>query len=55
MKHKPKNRLELEERLAKEGFKTTLFRDDESRDKAKWILKQQRMGNLRKTIVYDKP
>lgn len=44
------DRLELDKRLRDNGVDARLFSSDEARDKAKWVLKQIRMGSLRKRI-----
>lgn len=45
-----KDRLELDKRLRDNGVDAKLFSSDEARDKAKWFLKQVRLGSLRKKI-----
>jgi hypothetical protein len=45
-----KDRLELDHRLRENGVDAKLFSGDEARDKAKWVLKQMRLGNLRKKM-----
>ena len=47
----PKTRLELDARLQGEGMDAKLYSSEESRDKAKWVLKNLRMGNDRKKIA----
>ncbi len=46
---KVKDRVELDHRLRANGHKG-LFSSDEARDKAKWVLKNVRLGNDRKRI-----
>jgi len=45
-----KDRVELDNRLRDTGTDTKLFSSEEAKDKAKWVLKNYRLGNLRKKI-----
>lgn len=50
---KIKNRLELDKRLRGEGQQAPLFKNDEARDKAAWVLKKKRLGEDHKTVNWE--
>lgn len=54
-KSRPRNRVELDERLKGEGLHAPLFKSEENIDKARWILKQQRAGKYDKTVNFERP
>lgn len=41
---KLKTRVNLDDELQKQGMKAPLFRSDEAKDKARWVLKKHSMG-----------
>lgn len=43
-----KNRVELDKRLKSNGYDAGLFKNEEVRDKAEWVLKKARMGGREK-------